>query len=119
MLYTYLLCAKSLLDIFIEQPISSYSGFSVTNLAQIAHACSTLFKLSFLEEVGWDLVHVRQTVNLPAYFDQLISNFTQAGAAIDSAQRSPSKESFPTGSARAMARVKDWYVTKVGQDSDP
>lgn len=118
MLYACLLSAKSLLDVFVAQPLSAYFGFSITNLAQIGHACSTLFKLSLVEEMGWDLVHVRQTVNLSAYLDQLVSNFEQAGAAIDNCQRAPSKESFPTGCARAMGRTKAWYEAKVASESE-
>jgi hypothetical protein len=116
MLYACLLSTKSLLDVIIAQPLSSYFGFSVTNLAEMGHACSTLFKLSLVEQAGWDLTHVRQTVNLVAYFDQLISNFEEAGATIDRAQRSPSKESFPTGCSRAMGRVKGWYEAKLALD---
>jgi hypothetical protein len=32
-----------------------------------------LFKLCFVEDPGWDLVHVRETVDLTSYFDHLMS----------------------------------------------
>ncbi len=32
-----------------------------------------LFKLCFVEDPGWDLVHVRETVDLTSYFDYLVS----------------------------------------------
>lgn len=114
MLYACLLSAKSLLDLFLAEPSSSYFGFSIANLAQLGHACSTLFKLSLVEEIGWDIVYVRQTANIAAYLEQLALRFEQAGTAIDHAQRSPSKESFPTGLGRAMRRMKEFYEAKIG-----
>src|SRR4051794_20567879 len=69
MLYSCLLAAQSLLEVFIAQPLTSFYGFAVVNLSQIGQACSTLFKLSLVEEVGWDLAQIRQTVNLGGYLD--------------------------------------------------
>jgi len=118
MLYSALVSTKSLLDLFVSQPLVSYFGFCIPNTAQIGHALSTLFKLSVINEVGWDLQHIRRTVNLPAYFDQLISKFEEAGAQIDNMQTSPCRESFPTACAKAMARVKCWYEQKVALESE-
>jgi len=118
MLYSALISTKSLLDLFVSQPLVSYFGFCIPSLAQIGQALSTLFKLSVTDEVGWDLQHIRRTVNLSAYFDQLISRFEEAGAQIDNIQTSPCRESFQTAGAKAMARVKCWYEQKVALESE-
>ena len=117
MLYSCLLATKTLFEIFLAQSLASYCGFSIIHLAQIGHGLSTLFKLSLIEDVGWDLAHVRETVNLQYYFDRLIARFEEAGAAIDQCQKPPCREAFATGCSRAMRRIKGWYEAKVAADT--
>lgn len=77
---------------------------------------STLLKLSLLEATGWDLAHVRQTVSLSYYFNELGSRFESVGKVVDDMQkRSPVERasSFPTGCARALRMVQQWYEAKV------
>ncbi|KIN04362.1 hypothetical protein OIDMADRAFT_176791 [Oidiodendron maius Zn] len=105
MLYSCLLTAKQFLDLVLEQPRRNYLGYNVINCSQIGHACSTLIKLSFVEEDGWNLGNVRETINLPFYLNQFITNFEAAGETIDRVQLTPCKASFPTGCSRAMRRV--------------
>ncbi len=107
---------QALLNKFVEMPVSAYFGFSLMDLAHIGHSCSTLLKLSLVEELGWDLAHVRQTVNAEYYFDQIASKFIQAGNAIDQIQNRVCSESFPTGCGRAIMRVKAWYETKISAE---
>lgn len=79
---------------------------------------STTFKLSFIEVPGWDLAHVRATVDLNHYFQQIISRFEQVGAQVDSSQAVPAKRSFCTGGALALGRVKGWYDVRVAADAE-
>ena len=83
----------------------------------LGHACSTLLKLSLVEESGWDLAHIRQTVNVQYYIDQIASKFIEAGTAIDKMQTRACSDSFPTGCGRAMLRVKAWYETKLSAET--
>jgi len=117
MFYACLMSCQTLLNSFIETPVSAYFGFSLMDLAHIGHSCSTLLKLSLVEEPGWDLAHVRQTVNAGYYLDQIASKFIQAGNAIDQIQNRVCSESFPTGCGRAMMRVKAWYETKISVET--
>jgi hypothetical protein len=117
LLYACLISCQTLLDEFVNMPVSSYLGFSLLELAHIGHCCSTLLKLSLVEEPGWDLMHVRQTVNAQYYFDQLSTKFIQAGNAIDQIQNRVCSESFPTGCGRAMLRVKAWYEAKLAAEA--
>jgi len=118
MLWACLLSVKKLLDLFLSQDLSEYFSFCLVDLAHLGHSMSTLFKLSFVEEDGWELVTVRQSANFISYFDQLLGNFEQVGVTIDQSQRSPCKDSFPTGCARAMKKVKSWYEAKIATESE-
>jgi hypothetical protein len=115
--YACLMSCQTLLNKFIDMPVSAYFAFSLMELSHIGHTCSTLLKLSLVEEPGWDLAHVRQTVNAEHYFDQLSSKFMQAGTAIDQAQNRVCSESFPTGCGRAIMRVKAWYEAKLAVET--
>jgi len=67
------MAAKSLLDCLFTAPDSLLHHLSITNMSQLGHGMSTLFKLSFLEATGWDVAAVRETVDLANYFDQIVS----------------------------------------------
>jgi hypothetical protein len=118
MLYACLISAKSFLDIMSALPLSSFYGLSIVSLSQLSHGLSTVFKLSFLDVPGWDLVHVRETVNLLPYFEHFISQLGQIGAQIDNLQRPPAKRSFFTGCSLAMVRVKGWYEARLAAETE-
>ncbi|KAE9380143.1 hypothetical protein N431DRAFT_459105 [Stipitochalara longipes BDJ] len=114
--YACLISCQTLLNKFVDMPVSAYFGFSLMDLAHIGHSCSTLLKLSLVEEPGWDLAHVRQTVNAEYYFEQIALKFIQAGNAIDQMQNRVCSESFPTGCGRAIMRVKAWYEARISAE---
>jgi len=115
--YACLISCQTLLNKFVEMPVSEYFGFSLMDLSHVGHSCSTLLKLSLVKEAGWDLVHVRQTVNAEYYFEQIALKFIQAGNAIDQIQNRVCSESFPTGCGRAIMRVKAWYEAKISAEA--
>ncbi|PMD39436.1 hypothetical protein L207DRAFT_583309 [Hyaloscypha variabilis F] len=104
---------KSLLDAFLTLPSSAYAAIPIPNLSQVSFCLMNLFKLAFVEDPGWDLIYVRDVIKLGSYFELFAFRLEQVGAAIDSAQNTPTIESFPTACARAMAWVKGWYDAKV------
>jgi hypothetical protein len=113
-LYSCLMASQALLNHIISQPLSSYHSFSVIQLAFSGVGLSTLFKLSIVEEPGWNLVDVRKTVNVSEYFERLIERFEQAGANMDSYQTEPTaRQCFPTGCAKAMRRILAFYETRL------
>ena len=118
MLYACLMASQALLNLCLSQPISSFGSFSMIQLACTGVGLSTLFKLSVVEEAGWDLADVRKTVNISDYFVQLITKFEQAGLAIDENQIEPcNKQSFPSGCSKAMRRVLGFYETRIAATS--
>lgn len=118
MLYACLTSAKALLDDILVLPSSSYYSMSHMTLAQVGHVLATAFKLCFVDVPGWDLAHVRSTVNILRYFDHLISQFRHVGALIDNSQQPPGKRSFPTGCALALGRVRGWYENRVAAEKE-
>jgi hypothetical protein len=118
MLYASLMSAKSFLDVFLTLPVSLCNSMSIVTLSQLGHAMSIAFKLSFIEVPGWDIAHVRSTVDMNSYFEQLISRFEQAGAQVDNSQAVPAKRSFCSGGALALGRVKGWYDARVAADAE-
>lgn len=116
MLHACLESAKSLIELFLAYPLSAYFGLPVTELSHIGQAFATLFKLSMLDVPGWEVTYVRKMLVDADYFNRLISNFEQVGAVIDQSQPAPCRNSFPTGCAGAMRRVKALYDAKIGAE---
>jgi hypothetical protein len=67
------MASKLLLDAFLTVPFSAYHAVPIPNMVQISNALMNLFRLAFVEDPGWDLVHVRETINLPSYFEHIVS----------------------------------------------
>jgi hypothetical protein len=118
MLYGCLLASQKLLDGYVAMSPSEYYGFSIVDLAHLGRGLTTLLRLSLLDENGWDKHHVRQTADLIYYFDHVGGIFEQVGSTMDQGQRKKVRDSFPTGCARAMKRVKVWYESKIALEAD-
>ncbi|TVY78222.1 Transcriptional regulator WAR1 [Lachnellula suecica] len=117
MLHACFVSAKSLLDIFLGQPLSVYSSITVLELSHIGQGLVTFFKLSMVDEPGWDLAYVRKIIGAGEYWDRLISNFEQVGAVIDQSQPEPCRNSFPTGCSNAMRKIKGVYEAKIAAET--
>lgn len=116
MLHACLVSAKSLLDLCLSQPLSTYHALSVIELSHIGQGLATVFKLSLIDVPGWDLSYVRKTISTCDYFDRLIGNLEQVGLFIDQSQPEPCRNSFPTGCANAMRRIKGVYEAKIAAE---
>ena len=66
------MASRSLLDAVIALPSSAYQAAAQTMLAQLGFCLMNTFKHSFIEDLGWDTIHARETVNLSLYFEQLV-----------------------------------------------
>lgn len=64
---------KSLLDAFSNLPTSAYNAIAIPNMAQVAFCLMMLTKLTLVEIPGWDLAHVRETLDLASYFEHFVS----------------------------------------------
>ncbi|KAG4437722.1 hypothetical protein IFR05_006805 [Cadophora sp. M221] len=120
MLFGCLVSSQKLLNGYINQPIAAYKGLCVIDLSHMGRGLSTLLKLSLVEEAGWDLAHVRQTVDLSYYFNEVASRFESIGEVIDRMQTRPVRDrasSFHTGCARAMRMVQQWYEAKIAAEA--
>ncbi|CAG8954323.1 hypothetical protein HYFRA_00005946 [Hymenoscyphus fraxineus] len=114
MLSTCLLAVQKLLDLSIAQKVSRFAALSGPQLSFIGLGLSTLFKLSVVEQPGWDLAQVRQSVKIFDYFDHLIKQFEAVSVTADQLHPEPCKLSFSEGCGRALKRTKGVYETKMG-----
>jgi len=119
MLYYALTVVKVLLDQVFGQPIEAYLAFSGADIVSLGYGLTTLIKLSFINEPGWDLNYVRQTVSFASYFDKCYMNFEQAGSIIDGSQVQPCRPCFQTLAAQKMKKTKAWFDAKVAAESQP
>lgn len=117
MLHSCLISVTSLLDLFLTQPLTAYYALPAIELSSIGQALVTVFKLSMVDEPGWDLAYVRKTAKTPEYFDRMISNFEQVGAIIDQSQPEPCRNSFPTGCAMAMGKIRAVYKARIAAEN--
>lgn len=115
MLYATLLSNNAFLERFLAIPPSSFFGTSVTTFGELVNALSVLFKLSLLEEPGWDLQRVRTTSNTSAIIARLAHRFEEASLAVDS-RIDIDGSTFYTRCARKLARVRGWYDAKVAAE---
>ncbi|TVY19923.1 Transcriptional regulator WAR1 [Lachnellula arida] len=107
----------ALLDLFLTQPLSVYYTLTSIELSHLGQSMATIFKLSMIDEPGWDLTYVRKTVNPRDYFDRMINNFDQVGTVIDQSQPEPCRNSFPTGCANAMRKIRGVYEAKIAAET--
>lgn len=142
MLYSCLLSCQTLLNAYVSRPLSTFSGITTIDLAHMGRGLSILLKLSLLDEPGWDLPHIRQTVDLSYYFTELSGRFARLGKELDGRQKSSSEgvresyshptgsgkaanmmhdsverpHSFPTGCSKAMKMVQTWYEARLAAE---
>jgi len=117
MLHSCLTSSKALLDLFLTQPLSVYYTLTSIDLANLGQSMATIFKLSMIDEPGWDLTYVRKTINPRDYFDRMINNFEHVGRIIDQSQPEPCRHSFPTGCANAMKKIRGVYEARMAAET--
>ncbi|KAK6076042.1 hypothetical protein SCUP234_07542 [Seiridium cupressi] len=77
---------ESWLDVFTHMPLVDAIGVHVDNFTQFLHCIVVLFKLSVLEEPGWDLEEVRRRLDVFNVLDttyELVENITIVTGMVD------------------------------------
>ncbi|KAK6075026.1 hypothetical protein SCUP515_06077 [Seiridium cupressi] len=77
---------ESWLDVFTHMPLVDAIGIHVDNFTQFLHCIVVLFKLSVLEEPGWDLEEVRRRLDVFNVLDttyELVENITIVTGMVD------------------------------------
>lgn len=64
-------CAELWTRTLWEMPISHWLGFNVDLFAQLMHCVVVLFKLSAVDEIGWDTTEVKQRADVFAVLDRI------------------------------------------------
>ena len=76
-LYACIKSIKSWFEVFFTIPPVAYIGFPFSIFSQLVRCLVILYRLSTLDDPAWDKNGVRETANLLAIFDQVISNMEQ------------------------------------------
>ncbi|KAK7959619.1 uncharacterized protein PG986_004473 [Apiospora aurea] len=63
-------CAASWLVAWLEMPVVDWLGITVDTFAQFTHCIIVLFKLTILNEPGWDAEEVRRRIDVFATLDR-------------------------------------------------
>ncbi|KAK1750386.1 C6 transcription factor [Echria macrotheca] len=81
--------ARSWFDCFFSLPPASYAHYSFSLWVQLCHAITSVYRLSLLEEPGWDTSLVRDSLDLMQLMDMLVERLKrtaeEAGLEVDRA----------------------------------
>jgi hypothetical protein len=80
---------KSYFDVFITFMPGEYVGFSTSTFFQMTHCILSLYKLSTIEDPGWDTSTVMRTANVVAIGQAIANNLRGVAAAADLALDGP------------------------------
>ena len=117
-LYACVESVKSWFKTFFTIPPGAYIGFPFSIFSQLVRCLITLYKLSTLDDPGWDKKGVQKTANLLLILDQVITNMEQVSilAGLDN-NDSPERDVF-FRTANMLRYVRPgWEATLVGSDA--
>jgi hypothetical protein len=113
MLHDCLIACKQFFEVCLSMTTENFITLSFLDFGRLGYALATLFKLSLFEAPGWDLAHVRQTIDISVVLSRLIHQFERtvnpAATVQDIAQ---AHDAFTMG-ARRLRCVKDWLDTNL------
>ncbi|GAB1311438.1 hypothetical protein MFIFM68171_01648 [Madurella fahalii] len=72
--------ARSWVDIFLRIEPAHYVFFSFFIWSQLSHVLTCLYRLTVLEEPGWDRAVVREAIDLAQLIDEIASRFNRVPA---------------------------------------
>ncbi|KAF2117443.1 hypothetical protein BDV96DRAFT_26150 [Lophiotrema nucula] len=92
-------------------------GFTMHIGAQQSHATITLFRLSTLQEPGWDTAYVRKRVNVLEYLDRAEKGFAELPALHGLVDDAENGESGMIFKAPAMLKaIKAKFAAEMGEE---
>lgn len=72
--------ARAWVDIFLRIEPAQFILFGFFTWSQLAHVLTCLYRLTLLDEPGWDRAVVRETVDLAQFMDEIIARFNRVPA---------------------------------------
>lgn len=70
--------AKGFMECFLTIDPTEYRGLTFWIMIEYVHSAQLIYRLSLLDDPGWDRAMVRQTANIVYYLEQTASRFQQA-----------------------------------------
>ncbi|KAK9769016.1 putative Heterokaryon incompatibility protein-domain-containing protein [Seiridium cardinale] len=77
-LHACLEAAKNFLDLFLTIEPEEYPGLPFWIMIEYAHSSQVIYRLSLLDDPGWDRSMARQTADIIYYLEKVASNMDQA-----------------------------------------
>ncbi|KAK8062461.1 hypothetical protein PG997_014558 [Apiospora hydei] len=112
-----LTCAESWLKVWLEMPLMDWLGITVDTFAQFTHFVIVLFKLTILDEPGWDMEEVRRRADVFAILDrscEIVDNIPTAVGMKDIEEGSRRGLFFKT--ADLFRAIKALIMAEMGPD---
>lgn len=108
MLHGCVLACKQFFDVCFMMTPENFATLAFLDFGRLGYALATLFKLSLFEAPGWDLAHVRKTIDLSVVLGRLIYQFERTiNPATTRQDIAQANDAFTLG-ARRLRCVKEW-----------
>jgi len=112
MLYACLTACQAFFTANCKITAREFPDVPFFTFAHLASNITILFKLSVLRVPGWDVQHVRQTVDVAECIEKFAAKFQEAVKYIDAKGEMKKTDAF-SRCAWKLRRVKTWYEQKL------
>lgn len=106
--------AKSFLDSFLAIDVSEYHALPFWIMIEYAHSAQVLYRLTVLDDPGWDRSMVRQTADIIYYLEQTAIKMDQAHEIGDYSVNGADGSLFTKACASLRATIPIWSAN-LGQ----
>ncbi|KAJ9130362.1 Zn2/Cys6 DNA-binding protein [Pleurostoma richardsiae] len=105
--------AERWLEIFFSMPLADWVGINTSNFGQFTHCLTILFKLSNLDEPGWDTEMVRGRADLLEVIDRYCESMERVPAVTGMVDASGPRSGLMFKTAPIMRLVKDLFAAEM------
>ncbi|KAI0123495.1 hypothetical protein BJ170DRAFT_713751 [Xylariales sp. AK1849] len=116
-----LVSTKAFLDLFLSIDVGDYPGLSFAVMVQFSHSVQALYRLSLLEDPGWDRSLVRQQADVVDYLEQTAVKMDLVHQVGDFASNGPEGSLFARAAIALKLTIPTWAATleQVGAVTTP
>ncbi|KAL5344109.1 hypothetical protein BJX70DRAFT_352582 [Aspergillus crustosus] len=121
-LYTCLAAVQKRFDVFFGLPDRDFAYFPATILFPTAHSLITLLRLSTFEYPGWDLLTVRQTIDLLSTTQRVADRLAHAPSVVGIRNAPDAKEGEHdcfTGASRILSGLRATWAARLPDLTPP
>ncbi|KAI1863722.1 uncharacterized protein JN550_009422 [Neoarthrinium moseri] len=100
--------AKAFMDVFLQIEPAEYCGIPLWLMIQFAHCAQAIYRLSLLDDPGWDRSAVRQFVDVLEILERAAVRMTAAHEACGYSINGSDKGVFTRSAAALRATIPQW-----------